>query len=52
LKFNIKIYELEKNLNKKLILKLKNKFYEKKNLIKQEFIGCGGDYSMIYKNSF
>jgi uncharacterized hydantoinase/oxoprolinase family protein len=52
---NKKFYDFEKNLNKNLILKLKNKLndFEKKNYLNQiSNIGCGGFHSFIYDNSF
>jgi hypothetical protein len=45
---NNKKYNLEIYFNKNLILKLKNKIFEKNNYFKQDFIGCGGNHSMIY----
>jgi hypothetical protein len=49
---NNEFYEIENDFNKNLILKLKNRFFEKNNLFKQEFISCGAFHSMIYNNSF
>jgi hypothetical protein len=49
---NKKFFETENNFNKNLILKLKNNFFEKKNLFKKDFIGCGLSFSWIYNNSF
>jgi hypothetical protein len=45
---NNKNYYLENDFNKNLILKLKNKFFEKKKYLGQNLIGCGGRHSMIY----
>jgi hypothetical protein len=48
---NKKIIDFENDLNdKNLIFKLKNKFFEKKIIFKQNLIGCGGKYSMIYNS--
>jgi hypothetical protein len=49
---NYKNYHLEINIKKDLILKLKTKLIEKNNLFKQDLIGCGGSYSMIYNGWF
>jgi hypothetical protein len=45
---NHKNYNLENDLIKTLILKLKNKFLQKKNYFKQDLIGCGVYFSMIF----
>jgi hypothetical protein len=48
---NKKIIHFENDLNNKnLILKLKNKFFEKKKIFKQNLIGCGVVHSMIYNS--
>jgi hypothetical protein len=48
---NKKLIDCENYTNKILILKLKNKFFEKKNFFKLDPIGCGGNFSFIYNNS-
>jgi hypothetical protein len=48
---NKKIIDFENDLNNKnLVLMLKNKFFEKKKIFKQNLIGCGGEHSMIYNS--